>query len=222
MSTPFPPPSPKTIDASTGEGASSRVAQREDDQHLIERLLAEEPGAASRFYERIEPSVSITLSKVLGATDPDFDDLSQQALEKITTSVVRGKFAGKCSLSTWASVVTSRLAIDTLRQRRRERGLFWFRKSEEDDEPEAPTGTLHSPHHDLERSRILGALRQSLGKISPAKAEAVVLFEVMGHDLTEIAAMTGVSLAAAQSRLVRGRGELATLLKQKLGDLHGR
>jgi DNA-directed RNA polymerase specialized sigma24 family protein len=39
------------------------------------------------------------------------------------------------------------------------------------------------------------------------KAMALVLHDVLGHELVEIAAMLGVSTAAAQSRLVRARRE---------------
>ena len=48
--------------------------------------------------------------------------------------------------------------------------------------------------------------------MNPQRAEALVLHDVLGHDLAEVSALLGVSIAAAQSRLVRGRSEL----KQRL------
>ena len=39
------------------------------------------------------------------------------------------------------------------------------------------------------------------------RATAVLLYDVFGHELAGIAVLTGVSVAAAQSRLVRGREE---------------
>ena len=41
-----------------------------------------------------------------------------------------------------------------------------------------------------------------------------MLHDILGHDLAEIASLTGVTVAAAQSRLVRGRKEV---LKYILG-----
>ena len=40
------------------------------------------------------------------------------------------------------------------------------------------------------------------------RAEVLVLHEVNGMELTEIAHVLGISVAAAQSRLTRGRREL--------------
>ena len=55
---------------------------------------------------------------------------------------------------------------------------------------------------DLERVRTM------LARMKPERAETVFLHDVLGHDLAEIALLTRVSVAAAQSRLVRGRREL--------------
>jgi RNA polymerase sigma-70 factor (ECF subfamily) len=175
--------------------------------------------ASAAFFDVVAKSVRGTLFQVLGPGDHDHDDLFQVALEKIVASIMRGKFVGRCSLATWASVITSRVAIDALRKRRSERRIFSFRK-EEDDEYEVPAAETSRPDRmAADRSELL-AIRRALGKISPDKAQTVVLFEVMGHDLTEIAEMTGVSVAAAQSRLVRGRKELAQKLKSIAGDAH--
>ena len=51
-------------------------------------------------------------------------------------------------------------------------------------------------------------LRGHLASISPDRAEVVVLYHLLEQDLASIAAMLGISVAAAQSRLVRGRREL--------------
>jgi len=86
---------------------------------------------------------------------------------------------------------------------------------------------LASGGDDVERTvgerRELERLRLRLSELPAAQAEAVVLHDLMGHPLAEIAAITGASVAAAQSRLVRGRKELLSRMeadRQQGGD-HG-
>jgi DNA-directed RNA polymerase specialized sigma24 family protein len=45
--------------------------------------------------------------------------------------------------------------------------------------------------------------------MSPDRAQAVVLHDVNGMDLRELATVLGITVAAAQSRLSRGRAELS-------------
>jgi RNA polymerase sigma-70 factor, ECF subfamily len=54
----------------------------------------------------------------------------------------------------------------------------------------------------------LQLVRATLVDMKPQYAETVFLHDVLGHELAEIALMMRVSVAAAQSRLVRGRKEL--------------
>lgn len=46
------------------------------------------------------------------------------------------------------------------------------------------------------------------------RVEVLLLHDVMGHDLAEIALMIGISMPAAQSRLFRGRRELRQRLSE--------
>ena len=54
-------------------------------------------------------------------------------------------------------------------------------------------------------------LRQCIQQLAPAKREAVVLFEVEGFTLEEIADIQRISLSAAKTRVSRARKELQEL-----------
>jgi RNA polymerase sigma-70 factor (ECF subfamily) len=77
-----------------------------------------------------------------------------------------------------------------------------------------PDGEAHDAagSHDVERQvgsrRELDKMREHLARMDQGRALAVLLHDALGHDLAEVAVLSGCSVAAAQSRLVRGRREL--------------
>jgi RNA polymerase sigma-70 factor (ECF subfamily) len=103
--------------------------------------------------------------------------------------------------------LAAHVALKALRSRYRQRNVF-NSKLEPDELEELASGD-----DDVERTvgvrRDVERLRTLLSNLPPHQAEAVVLHDLMGHPLAEIATITGASIAAAQSRLVRGRKELA-------------
>ena len=44
--------------------------------------------------------------------------------------------------------------------------------------------------------------------LSPHKANVVFLHDILGHQLDEVAGILGITVSAAQSRLVRGRRQI--------------
>jgi len=54
----------------------------------------------------------------------------------------------------------------------------------------------------------LDRVNRALAGLGPNKARVVYLHDILGYQLAEVAQMIGTSIAAAQSRLVRGRREI--------------
>lgn len=142
----------------------------------------------------------------MGRRGDDYDDLVQATLEQVVITVIEKRYAGACSLTTWASSLAAHIALNALRSRQAERRVLDRHYDIERDSGVAWGGA------DVERQvsarEQIEQVRRRLASMNPNKAEAVVLHDVLGHDLAEIAVLTGVSVAAAQSRLVRGRAEL--------------
>jgi RNA polymerase sigma-70 factor (ECF subfamily) len=192
-------------------GASQGAALT--DVELCRALAGGQAWAAEVVYDRVEDVVDSVLFRLMGPGDLERDDLAQQALERVIGSIVQGRFSNGCSLRSWATLVTQNLAIDTMRARQRERKLFDRGVGHQALELVAEEGRTPERLADTRRrvERLLGALVA----LNRARAEAVVLHDIMGHDLAEIAALTGVTVAAAQSRLVRGRKDVLSFIAEK-------
>jgi RNA polymerase sigma-70 factor (ECF subfamily) len=188
-------------------GGEEHVAS---DEEICRRLEAGNTGAAEIVYERVANVVDAVLFRLLGPNDHEREDLAQQAMERIIGTIVSGRYLRDCSLSSWATLITQHLAIDTMRSRTRDRRVFDRHVGTQTVEL-VPDGN-RSTEQIVETQRRANRLIRVLSSISTTHAEAVVLHDLLGHDLAEIARLTGVSVAAAQSRLVRGRRKALRLL----------
>lgn len=197
-------------------GAAGSKAHRASDEELIEAFERGNRAVAEQLYDRLIGVVDGTLYRVLGCRGHDHDDLVQSAFEQIMITLARKRFARACSLSAWASTVTAHVALNSLRSRRRERNVV-----DRARDPELATQRAHSSE-DVERQagarEELTRLRAHLAELGSAKATTLLLHDVLGHELAEISVLTGVSVAAAQSRLVRGRKELHRRMSQDAAD----
>ena len=174
------------------------------DEQLIEAVEKGDHALAGELYDRLIGVVDHTLYRVFGRRETDHEDLIQAAFEQIVLTLSRQSFARACSLKTWASTVTSHVGFNALRSRRRERAVL---DRQAEAEPEALPGAADVERQTAARAE-LDRMRGHLVGMKSEHAQAVFLHDVLGHDLAEIALMTNVTVAAAQSRLVRGRKEL--------------
>lgn len=193
------------------EGEAGGVAA--SDEALIEAVIQGDDRIAADLYDRLVSVVDRTLYRVMGRREVDHEDLVQASFEQIVKTLTRNQFARACSLRTWAASVATRVALNALRARRRERAVLDRRETPEANES---SNVAHdNPERDVVLRKEIDRLRSELSKMAPERAETVVLHEVLGYDLAEIAALTGVSIAAAQSRLSRGRRELFERLQAR-------
>ncbi|WP_437690302.1 RNA polymerase sigma factor [Sorangium sp. So ce176] len=175
------------------------------DEELLLAFQRGERGIGLRLYEHLLPVVDRTLYRILGCREQDHADLVQGAFEQIVSTLAKRRFAGECSLAGWASVIACHIGLTALRARRRERRVI-DRTPAPEGGPEPPSRSA-DPEREVSAQRDLEALRRHLAAMDGDRATALLL-HVMGYSLNEIADLTGVSAAAAQSRLSRGRREL--------------
>jgi RNA polymerase sigma-70 factor (ECF subfamily) len=179
----------------------SRHAPVLDDSELLAALRRADPTAATALHDRVRPMVDRTVSRLLGRRDADHEDLAQLAMIELVTTIDR--YRGECSLDAWTSTITARVVYKQIRKRRVERRFLGAADPEDYvSRPPAPTERAAIARNLMQR------VRDHLAQIDEGKGWTFLLHDVCGYDLKEIAQITNVSVAAAQTRLVRGRREV--------------
>jgi RNA polymerase sigma-70 factor (ECF subfamily) len=169
-----------------------------DDARLVAAVRNGNAGVAGPFYDRTRPMVEKTVRRLLGAGDNDFDDLMQISMIEILNSLDR--FRGECSLDTWAITIAANVVCKHIRRRGLERTIF-ARGVEPEDVP-------RSWHQRPLLRGMVDRVMYHLQDMVFDRAWTFLLHDVHGYSLEEIATITGATVSAAQSRLVRGRREL--------------
>jgi RNA polymerase sigma-70 factor (ECF subfamily) len=157
------------------------------------------------------PAVDAALRQVLPPRDQEYEDLLQSALETVLHAMSKDRFRGDCSMSTWASRIARNVAIDALRARTRERRVF-AHQADVTDVVARSRSTRPSPEKLADVREQLTHYRDALRRLRPEKAQVVYFNDVLGHEIDEIASTLGISVAATQSRLVRGRKEIGAIV----------
>jgi RNA polymerase sigma-70 factor (ECF subfamily) len=153
--------------------------------------------------------VDLVLRRLIGTQDPEYEDLMQSSMESVLTTIDRGNFRGDCPTGGWAAVIARNVAVDAIRVRTRERQLF---AHEESDLAQVDTvhhtGVERGPEHLTDVQERLRQVKSALMGLGPHKANVIFLHDILGHQLEEVAHILRISVAAAQSRLVRGRRQI--------------
>ena len=173
-----------------------------DDSELLAAVQRGDPEAAVALHDRLRPVVERALRRLLGPRDRDHEDLAQQAMIEVVFTIDR--FRRDCPLDAWASTVAAHIAYNHMRRRTTERRIFESLRLDDD----TPMALSHGAVRETTARSTLRRVLTHLDEIDEAKAWAYMLHDVCGYDLREVAQITNTSVAAAQSRLVRGRREL--------------
>lgn len=177
---------------------------------VLAGVVAGERWAHAALYDQLAPVVARTLRKILRDTSGDYEDLVQSSFERIVRTLSSERASPIANLAAWAGSIAAHVALDALRGRTRDRRRF------EPERPGAPRiEGVPAPNleHQLEARQKLEWLQETLSRMNPDQAQTILLHDVLGHGLSEVAVLMGVTVAAAQRRLSRGHQELVRRAK---------
>jgi len=181
-----------------------------DDDDLIRRAQAGDVRAFEALVQAHIPRLR-RFAKSFAHGSSDADDLAQEALIKIYRSLRSYRF--ESSFATWMYRVTKNAFMDAWRHNASldraasAAGIDW-------------AGDAHAPAPDVvllqaeKRERLWSAIRS----VSAEFRSVLVLCDVEGMSMSEVAAIEKLPEGTVKSRLHRGRAQLAGLLRTESAE----
>jgi RNA polymerase sigma-70 factor (ECF subfamily) len=171
---------------------------RTSDAELVARCCSGDRGAWRSLYERHAALVYRFLS-ALGVRDPEREDACQDVFLAVYRSLP--SFRGESQLSTWIYRITARTTGKLIQKRRLRNALAAMMLSE-------PPTPAPDPSEETSRSLMLDAM---LDRLHPKKRLVLVLFELEGVPVEDIARIAGCPTNTVWSRLHHARLDLARM-----------
>lgn len=181
-------------------------AARNDEAQLVRRAQARDEMAFREIVERYQNKVFSIIYGIL-RNHNDAEDISQQVFAKIYFSI--GNFDFRSSLLTWIYKITVNECYDYLRKKKVRKLVYESDFTEEESnrlsnsdaavETEAPID---------ERLANRDLVMKLLSKVSEEDRNLMLLKEVEGHSVEELAAMTGMNENTIKVKLFRARQKL--------------
>jgi len=193
------------------------VTDQHDDKALVERIRNRDKSAMEDLI-RVHGSKLYGLALQIMRNEDDAQEVMQDALMSIWNKIE--SFEGRSAFSSWMYRVTANVALMKLRKQKKfEQNVSIESHGTENDVP-----IIQLP--DKREQPDAAALREELGERTRAAIDAlaepyrsaVLLSDVEGMSLAEIAEATESSVPAVKNRLHRARLALRKVLEPYLKD----
>lgn len=177
-----------------------------DEAALVRRVQSQDETAFRELVERYQSKVFSIIYGIL-RNHNDAEDIAQQVFSKIYFSIKNFDF--RSSLLTWIYKITVNECYDYLRKKK-VRKLVYESDFTEDDALRMENSDAVAEHsapvdEDLARRDLVTKL---LSKVSEEDRSLILLKEVEGHSVEELAQMTGMNENTIKVKLFRARQKL--------------
>jgi RNA polymerase sigma-70 factor, ECF subfamily len=179
---------------------------------VLQQCLKENRKAQRQLFDFYKHKVHDLVFKSLGPRF-DTDDVIQQVFIELFKSL--SYFKGEASLDTWVYRISLKVCTTQLRKKYRKRQpQIMYDSQIADTEPDIKDA--EGPIKEMEQKELASAIYAALDRLDAEKRMTVVMYEMEGKSLEEIAQVAKVPLGTVKSRLFHGRKMLEKLLKRYL------
>lgn len=170
-----------------------------DDAALLRAHVAGDRDAFAELVRRHRDRLWAVALRTLGDREEAAD-----AVQDALLSAYRGadRFRGDSAVTTWLHRIVVNACLDRARRRQ-------SRPTVPLPETETVAFAARGEAPDLETRMTV---RAALGQLPPEQRIALVLLDMQGYSVAEIAQMLGIAEGTVKSRAARGRARLASLL----------
>ncbi|WP_406039507.1 RNA polymerase sigma factor SigM [Micromonospora sp. NBC_00898] len=193
---------PVAVPTRAGPGAGTT------DIELLRAHVAGDRDAFTELFHRHRDRLWAVALRTLGDREEAADAL-QDAL--LSAHRAAARFRGDSAVTTWLHRIVVNACLDRIRRRQAHATVPLPDGVHTDGEPGRHTGGVEpaAPVRDHDTALVV---RQALAELPPEQRAALILVDVQGYPVAEVARILGVAEGTVKSRCARGRARLATLL----------
>lgn len=170
------------------------------DAELLARVLDGDHSAFDQIMRNHEDRVFSVCLRILGDRELALDATQETFLTAFRKA---NQFKGNSALGTWIYRIAVNTCYDQLRKQKRRRA---------DPIPDHLDPADHNAEDALESAAVRPELQRALSSIPEDFRSAVILSDVEGLGLPQVAEILGVPVGTVKSRVFRGRRMLAAEL----------
>jgi RNA polymerase sigma-70 factor (ECF subfamily) len=172
------------------------------DAQLLARVLEGDHDAFTQIMRNHEDRVFSVCLRIMGNRDHALDATQETFLTAFRKA---GQFQGNSALGTWIYRIAVNTCYDQLRRQKRRRV---------DPIPDHVDPADHLAEEAVESAGLRPEIQRALAALSDDYRSAVILSDIEGLGLPEVAEILGIPVGTVKSRVFRGR----RLLAQHLGN----
>jgi RNA polymerase sigma-70 factor (ECF subfamily) len=174
------------------------------DADLIRAHVAGDPDGFAELVRRHRDRLWAVALRTVGDREEAADAL-QDALLNAHRNAAR--FRGDSAVTTWLHRIVVNACLDRLRRRQAHPTVPLPDGNRDDDRPSGPEPAAPATDHDTAL-----VVRDALAALPAEQRASIVLVDVQGYPVAEVAVMLGVAEGTVKSRCARGRARMAVTL----------